>query len=440
MQKKGVHVGKNILRRSLAGNTTQPKKVASSRKILRKKTVLHNIKKSKRSEDTKRVAGRIKSSLRTAKNTLSIISQEQFSLVPQQILREDGTTSGKFSLLSPEQIKSLYRFMILSRAFDDAALKLQRQGRLGTYGSVRGQEASQVGSAFALQKEDWLVPSFRENASCITRGMPMKGLFQYWGGDERGHAYTESMTTLPLSIPIATQLLHGVGLAMALQYKGQKNAVLAHVGDGGTSEGDFHEALNFAGVFKAPVVFLVQNNQWAISVPRKKQTAAVTIAQKAIAYGFTGVQVDGNDIFAVYSAVSSALENARTGDGPTLIECVTYRISDHTTADDAKRYRNQEEVDAWVKKDPIERLKKYMLQQKIWDVKKEEVLQQEAATLVSAHVRLYEEEPAADPKDIFAYTFATMTLQLEEQYQSFLAVLGKKKDPNILEKVEGGFP
>ncbi|MEK6867784.1 MAG: pyruvate dehydrogenase (acetyl-transferring) E1 component subunit alpha, partial [Nanoarchaeota archaeon] len=326
------------------------------------------------------------------------------------------------------------------RAFDDDALKLQRQGRLGTYASVRGQEASQVGSAFALQKEDWLVPTFRENASCITRGMPMKCLFQYWGGDERGHAYTESMTTLPISIPISTQLLHGVGIAMAMQFKGEKNVVLAHMGDGGTSEGDFHEALNFASVFNAPIVFLCQNNQWAISVPRKKQTAATTIAQKAIAYGFPGIQVDGNDIFAVYGTVSAALEKARSGGGPTLIECVTYRISDHTTADDAKRYRNQEEVDVWVKKDPIDRLKKYMLQQKMWDAKKEELLQQEAATLVSAHVRSYEEEPASDSKDMFAFTFASMTPQLLEQYQSFLDVSGRKKDPNILEKVEGGFP
>ncbi len=275
IQKKGVHVGKTILRRSLANPQKKSLSLVSKRKSSRKNTpkkitknmLSNKVKRSKIFRDPKavrRLKGKDEHKENALKNNASIISQEQFSLIPKQILREDGTTSGTFSLLSSEQIKSLYRFMILSRAFDDAALKLQRQGRLGTYGSVRGQEASQVGSAFALQKEDWLVPSFRENASCITRGMPMKGLFQYWGGDERGHAYTESMTTLPLSIPIATQLLHGVGLAMALSYKGQKNAVLAHVGDGGTSEGDFHEALNFAGVFKAPVVFLVQNNQWAI--------------------------------------------------------------------------------------------------------------------------------------------------------------------------------
>ncbi|MBI5072842.1 pyruvate dehydrogenase (acetyl-transferring) E1 component subunit alpha [Candidatus Woesearchaeota archaeon] len=368
------------------------------------------------------------------------ISQEQFSLTPFQILREDGKVVGKVPSLSSQQLKEIYGFMVLARIFDDAALKLQRQGRLGTYGSVRGQEASQVGSAYCLNKEDWLVPSFRENASCITRGMPMKCLFQYWGGDERGHAQRESMTTLPLSIPIATQLIHGVGLAMAINYRDEKKAVLACAGDGGTSEGDFHEALNFAGVFKAPVVFLIQNNQWAISVPRKKQTASHTLAQKALAYGFNGVQVDGNDILAVYSVVSQALEKARNGGGPTLIECVTYRIGDHTTADDAKRYRTQTEIDAWIKKDPIERLKKYLLAKKIWDAKQEAALLEEMSAKVSAAVKAYEEEPPADPKDVFAYTYATMTPQLLEQYQSLVGYVEQKKDSNILEKIEGGFP
>lgn len=436
MQKKGVHVGKNLLRRYKNPNT----RFAREGFLQKKKTKKSKIKKINTKKIIKKNTTQEKIPLKQSDKKEFFISQEQFSLTPLHILNQDGSTVGKIPPLTADQIKEMYRFMILSRAFDDVALKLQRQGRLGTYASVRGQEASQVGSAFALQKEDWLVPTFRENASCITRGMPMKGLFQYWGGDERGHAYTESMTTLPLSIPIATQLLHGVGIAMALQYKEQKNAVLAHVGDGGTSEGDFHEALNFAGVFKAPIVFLCQNNQWAISVPRKKQTASHTLAQKALAYGFTGIQVDGNDILAVYSVVSQALESARAGGGPTLIECVTYRISDHTTADDAKRYRNQEEVDAWTKKDPLDRVKNYMIKQKMWDAKKEELLQQQVAALVSAHVKAYEDEPAADPKEIFAYTFATMTPQLQEQYQSLLDVSGKEKDPNILEKVEGGFP
>lgn len=440
IQKKGVGAGKKLLRRSLAAKSSQKLKT-SFKKITKNK--------SKISKDTSRVASRITSEAKRAKNkevkmragkSLSEISQEQFSLTPFQILREDGKVVGKIPSLSSQQLKELYGFMVLSRAFDDAALKLQRQGRLGTYGSVRGQEASQVGSAYCLKKEDWLVPSFRENASCITRGMPMKCLFQYWGGDERGHAQTESMTTLPLSIPIATQLIHGVGLAMAIAFRNEKKAVLAHVGDGGTSEGDFHEALNFAGVFKAPVVFLIQNNQWAISVPRKKQTASHTLAQKALAYGFIGIQVDGNDILAVYSVVSAALAKARTGGGPTLIECVTYRIGDHTTADDAKRYRNQTEVDAWAKKDPLERLKKYMLAKKIWNTKQETALLEEMSAKVSAAVKAYEDEPPADPKDVFAYTYATMTPQLVEQYQSLVGSVESKKDPNILEKVEGGFP
>lgn len=446
IRKKGVVAGKKLLRRSFAQN---PRIRSAHKAFLKKK---NKVKKSKiHKQNLKQKSGLVKQSKKQKKSTPKIlserseekrffISQEQFSLQPLQILNEQGKLLGKMPQLSDDQIKSMYRFMVLSRAFDDAALKLQRQGRLGTYASVRGQEASQVGSAFVLGKEDWLVPTFRENASCITRGMPMKCLFQYWGGDERGHTYKESMTTLPLSIPIATQLLHGVGIAMALQYKNEKKCVLAHVGDGGTSEGDFHEALNFAGAFKAPIVFLCQNNQWAISVPRKKQTAATSIAQKAIAYGFTGVQVDGNDIFAVYSAVLEATKRAKAGEGPTLIECITYRIGDHTTADDAKRYRNQAEVDAWIKKDPIEKLKRFMIAKKMWDEKKEQLLLQEASVLVSAHVKAYEEEPPADPKEFFAHTFASMTPELQEQYQLFLDSTGKKADPNILEKVEGGFP
>lgn len=413
IQKKGVRVGKTVLARSLAQK---------------------KYKKENKKTSAKKGAGYASS------YGSHCFDPQNLHATPLQILKQDGSLDATPPKLTIDQIKEMYRLMVLSRAFDDIAVKLQRQGRLGTYGSVRGQEASQIGSAYALQKDDWLVPSFRENASCIARGMPMKCLFQYWGGDERGHTYTESKTTLPLSIPISTQVPHGVGIAMAIQYKKEKKVVLTHMGDGGTSEGDFHEALNFAGVFKAPVVFLCQNNQWAISVPRSKQTAAETLAQKALAYGFPGVLVDGNDIFAVYQAVSDAAEKARNGNGPTLIECITYRMSDHTTADDAKRYRSQEEVEQWIKKDPINRLKNYMLKKKMWDAKKEAVLQEEVAAEVSAAVRAYENEPEADARDIFAYTFAIMSQQLQEQYQSLQENLEKKEKKETLEKIPGGFP
>lgn len=412
IQKKGVKVGKKVLARSLA----------------KKKNVN---KKENKKTGVKKSAGFAAS---------HCFDPVNLHATPLQILKQDGSLGASSPKLTGEQIQEMYHLMVLSRAFDDIAIKLQRQGRLGTYGSVRGQEASQIGSAYALQKDDWLVPSFRENASCIARGMPMKCLLQYWGGDERGHGYSESATTLPLSIPISTQVPHAVGIAMAIQYKKEKKVVLAHMGDGGTSEGDFHEALNFAGVFRAPVVFLCQNNHWAISVPRSKQTAAATLAQKALAYGFPGVIVDGNDIFAVYKAVSEAIEKARNGNGPTLIECITYRIGDHTTADDAKRYRSEEEVEQWRKKDPIERLKNYMVKKKMWDAKKEAGLQEEVAAKVSAAVRQYEEEQPADPKDIFAYTFATMSQQLQEQYAALQENIEKKDKKETLEQIPGGFP
>jgi pyruvate dehydrogenase E1 component alpha subunit len=359
---------------------------------------------------------------------------------PFQILKEDGSITGQMPKLSDKQILQMYRWMVLARVFDARCIKLQRQGRMGTYASVLGQEADQVGSASALIDGDWLVPTFRENASCMVRGMKMKSLLQYWGGDERGHADKDAKNVLPISIPISTQDVHAVGIAMAMQYKKEKKAVLCHMGDGGTSEGDFHEALNFAGVFQAPVVFLATNNQWAISVPRTKQTHSETLAQKALAYGFTGVVVDGNDIFAIYKVVFDALEKARKGGGPTLIECITYRMGDHTTADDQKRYRSPKEVKKWEKKDPIARLKTYMEKKKLWDLTKERKLQDECVALVAAAVKAYEEEALPNPKDMFTHTFATLNEQLKEQQQDLIDTMGDKVEKKVLEKIEGGFP
>ncbi len=360
--------------------------------------------------------------------------------LPFQIIKQDGSVQGKIPALKPAQILEMYKWMVLARAFDNRCIKLHRQGRLGTYASILGQEASQVGSAFALQNDDWLVPSFRENASCLVRGMQMKSILQYWGGDERGHTDPKVKRILPLSIPIGTQDVHGVGIAMAIQYKGEHAAVLACMGDGGTSEGDFHEALNFAGVFRAPVVFLCTNNQWAISVPRAKQTHSKTLAQKALAYGFEGLIVDGNDILAVYKVVSEALEKARKGNGPTLIECITYRMGDHTTADDQRRYRNQKEVAEWAKKDPIDRLRNYMVKKNMWDKKKERALQEEIVGLVSDAVKTYEEDSLPNPKDMFAHAFASMNAQLQEQQDELIETIGNTSEKRIIEKIEGGFP
>ncbi|OGW54499.1 MAG: pyruvate dehydrogenase (acetyl-transferring) E1 component subunit alpha, partial [Nitrospirae bacterium RBG_13_43_8] len=277
---------------------------------------------------------------------------ESFQVKRIEILDEKGNVDESLMpSLSDADIQRIYELLILSRTFDQRALQLQREGRLGTYAPILGQEACQAGSAFALEKSDWIFPSYRESGVYITVGYPLHMLFQYWEGDERGLKTPDTLNILPISIPVGTQVLHAVGAAMAAKYRKDKAVAVTYFGDGGTSTGDFHEGLNMAGVFKLPVIFICQNNQWAISMPREKQTASKTIAQKAFSYGFEGLQVDGNDIFAVYKATEYALHKARQGNGPTLIECITYRIYDHTTADDASRYRPKQEVDAWKARD-----------------------------------------------------------------------------------------
>jgi pyruvate dehydrogenase E1 component alpha subunit len=336
------------------------------------------------------------------------------------ILNEKGEADE--SLLPPlsdEQIKRLYEILVKVRTFDHRALNLQREGRIGTYASVFGQEASQVGTAFALEQSDWVFPSFRENGVLIARGYEMYMVLQYWGGDERGIQVPDGLNIFTISIPVGTHLPHAVGAAMAAKYKGDKTVTLAYFGDGGTSEGDFHEGMNFAGVFKAPVVFICQNNQWAISVPRSKQTAAKTLAQKAFAYGFEGIQVDGNDIFAVYKATKEALEKARSGGGPTLIECFTYRMSDHTTADDASRYRAKEEVEAWKVRDPILRLKLFMEKKGLWTGEYGAQVEAEAVAKVDEAIKKAEAVERPKPADMLTYTYHTLTPRQMKQMRDF---------------------
>ena len=339
-----------------------------------------------------------------------------FSVRKLQILDESGKCDDKAKPdIDNSDIKKMYELMVTTRIFDDNALKLQREGRIGTYASVRGQEAAQVGSAYAMRKDDMMFPSFREAASSIVIGMPMHMIYNYWSGDERGGHPPEGVNCFPVSVPVGSHPLHATGFAIASKIKKEKNAAVAYFGDGATSEGDTLEAMNFAGVFKAPVVFICQNNQWAISVPRKNQTAAETIAQKAIAFGIEGIQVDGNDIFAVYKATREALERASAGNGPTLIECFTYRMGDHTTADDAKRYRNQKEVDDWKEKDPIDRLRKYMVKNKLWTDIDEKKLQNNAKNMVDAAIEAFEKIPGPEKNDMFNYVFEKPTKQMEEQ-------------------------
>jgi len=340
----------------------------------------------------------------------------EFSVSWLQVLNEKGVLDSRLMPgLSSQEIKELYWGMVFSRAFDEKCLTLQKQGRIGTYASLRGQEAAQVGSAFALKKEDWLFPSFRENGANLVRGIPPENLMACWAGDERGEKIPEGINNFTASIPVGTQISHAVGVAWGMKLRGEKSASLVYFGDGATSRGDFHEGLNLAGVFQLPVVFLCQNNQYAISLPFSRQTAAKTVAQKAIAYGFEGVRVDGNDIFAVYKAVKQALEKAYSGGGPTLIEAFTYRIEHHTSADDSTRYRTKKEVEEWKKKDPIDRLEKHMKKKKLLDESGRKKTWENARKKIEEAVKKMESLPEPKVSDIFDFVFEALPQSLEEQ-------------------------
>ncbi len=287
--------------------------------------------------------------------------ESRFQVEYLSILDSEGNLDTALEPDLPEaDLKRLYHAMVLGRRLDERMVRLQRQGRIGTFAPIKGQEASQLGTVACLRPTDWMVPSFRETAAMIWRGWPIEKLLLFFSGHLEGSQPAPDQHDLPVAIPVATQIPHAVGLAYAAQYRGDDAVVMTFFGDGATSEGDFHEAMNFAGVWHLPVVFVCQNNQWAISVPLKKQTHSRTIAEKAHAYGFPGIQVDGNDVLAVYAAGREAVERARNGDGPTLIECVTYRLGVHTTADDPTKYRSAEEVAEWERKDPLTRFSAYL--------------------------------------------------------------------------------
>jgi pyruvate dehydrogenase E1 component alpha subunit len=349
----------------------------------------------------------------------------RFEVSMLKILDEEGNCDETLKPpLKPDQVKQLYELMVLTRVFDDLALKLQREGRIGTYPSSRGQEATQVASAYALGESDWLFPAFREAGAYITKGWPLEMQYQYWAGDERGSKLPEDKHIFTIAIPVGTQVPHAVGFAWAAKLKGDKIAVLVYFGDGASSKGDVHEGMNFAGVFKVPLVLLCQNNQWAISLPRSRQTAAKTLAQRAISYGFEGLQVDGNDVFAVYKATKEALDKARSGNGPTLIECVTYRLGDHTTSDDAQRYRTSKELEEWTKRDPIERLRKYMKKNDLWSNDYENKVQADAAEKVRIAIENSESVKPPEIKDLFAWTYAKLPPNLEKQYEDLARSVG----------------
>ena len=351
-----------------------------------------------------------------------------YSIDRVEVLNPEGIVDeALMPALSPEQIKRLYEHMVLTRQFDERMFRLQRQGRLGTFPRVAGQEGAQVGAAFALRPDDWLVPAFREAGALLLRGLPMEQLLQFWSGDERGAAFPRELRTLPVAIPVGTHMLHAVGIAWAMKQAGEKVAVLTFFGEGATSEGDFSEAMNMAGVFQVPVVFFCQNNQYAISVPYTKQTASSTVAQKALAYGMSGVQVDGNDVFAVYRVTIEALGRARAGSAPTLIEAHTYRMADHTTSDDGSRYRSQEEVETWRQRDPIERLGRYMRRGGFLDDAAAANAVAEADQRVAEAVAAFEAIAPPGPEEIFKHVFAEMTPQLAEQQAELTARLARRR-------------
>ncbi|MFO8175171.1 MAG: pyruvate dehydrogenase (acetyl-transferring) E1 component subunit alpha [Longimicrobiales bacterium] len=340
------------------------------------------------------------------------------------ILDEDGKLDEDLMPdLSDETVEEWHRAMLRGRIFDEKRLQLQRQGRIGTFAPGKGQEAAQIGSVAALEDGDWMVPSFREATASLFRGNPISGLLLYDAGYNEGGRIPEEINDLPIAVPVGTQIPHAVGLAYGLRFQhGEKGGVvLTFFGDGATSEGDFHEALNWAQVLNAPVVFVCQNNQWAISVPRDRQTSSGTLAQKALAYGMKGLQVDGNDIFAVYSGVREAVDRARAGEGPTLVECVTYRLSLHTTADDPTRYRSEKEVEKWEGRDPLKRIQKYLGDKEILQ---EEALEELKKELQEEMEGAWEEtkekmEGLEGPVAMFDHVYAERPRYLEEQRDAF---------------------
>ena len=370
---------------------------------------------------------------------------------PLQIIRADGSTDGGEAPEIPEaELQRLYRLLLLQRAFDKRALNLQRQGRIGFYVSAMGQEAAQVGSAYATRPEDWIFPAYRELGAALVRGIPLQWIVAQLYGNEndlsRGrqmpnHYGYRQYNFVTASSPVGTQIPLAVGAGWAAKIRGEEAVTMVYFGDGATSTGEFHAGMNFAGVFKIPTVFFCQNNQWAISVPRERQTASETLAMKAEAYGFEGARVDGNDLLAVYSATQRAVQKARAGGGPTMIEAITYRLSGHSTADDPRRYRDEREVSAWSERDPIVRFRRYLEVQDLWSEADEAEALAEAERSIEAMIQ--EEEEAGPPpietlvEDVFAAVPGHLAEQLAE-----LRLRHQRKAPGVglVEKPEGSFP
>ncbi len=356
----------------------------------------------------------------------------QFDIQFSQYLAPDGAATQPLPDFAEDadELIGMYRIMALTRIFDGKAVNLQRTGKLGTYPSCLGHEAAHVGAAAAMQGDDSLAISYRETGSMLWRGVTMEEILLYWGGDERGSDWSGPRQDFPVCIPIATQCLHAAGAAMAFQYRDEDRCAVAMIGDGGTSEGAFYEAINLAGVKKLPAVFVIVNNKWAISVPISAQTATQTLAQKSIAAGMPGIQVDGNDVIAVRHWTQRALERARRGDGPSLIEAVTYRLSDHTTADDARRYRSDEEVNEARKLEPLGRLRTYLMSIGAWTEAQEEALREECVDAIDKAVEAYVNTRPQPVAAMFEHLFAEPTERLRKQKATAERFAGSNPKPH----------
>ena len=349
-----------------------------------------------------------------------------------QIIDNDGKAllkSWKPSL-PDEEVVQAYKDLLFERTVDLMAVSYQRQGRMYTYPPNIGQEAIHIATGKVIRKEDWLVPAFRELGAWLAKGVKLSEIFLYFKGNEEGSRFVEANRVLPVSVPIASQLVHAAGIGYAMNYHAEKAAVFAFVGDGGTSEGDFHEALNFAAVWNAPVVFVVQNNQFAISVPLRMQTRSVNIAVKGIAYGVPSVLVDGNDFFAMHEVLAFARQHVLSGGTPFLIEALTYRTGAHTTSDDPTRYRSREEEEKWALSDPLKRLGSWLKDHSLWDPAQDEELIKEYKKQIDAAFSAAENHPEYQLDAVFGYMYQDIPDELKRQknnYQNYLNSSGGAK-------------
>ncbi|SDM61793.1 pyruvate dehydrogenase E1 component alpha subunit [Fictibacillus solisalsi] len=355
---------------------------------------------------------------------MSLIEQVEKQFETFQILSEDGKVVNESAMpeLSDEELQELMTRMVYTRIWDQRAISLNRQGRLGFYAPVAGQEASMLGSQFALDKEDWILPGYRDIPQIVFHGLPLYQAFLYSRGHFQGGQIPEGVNVLMPQIIIGAQIIQAAGVGVGLKKKGKKNVAITYTGDGGASQGDFYEGLNFAGAYNAQTIFVVQNNRFAISVPVEKQSAAKTIAQKAVAAGIEGIQVDGMDVLAVYSAVKQARERALNGDGPTLIETLTYRYGPHTMAgDDPTRYRTEDLDNEWTKKDPLVRFRTFLEGKGLWSEEQENKVIDQAKEDIKAAIKKADAAPKQKVTDLIGFMFEELPHNLKEQLEEYKA-------------------